>query len=68
MGKKKKKNKNNAWQPMSDANQHIRERNERIERHNQYIIRKIAEQRAKMELARQAETNNTAGSSISAEK
>ena len=49
MGKKKSK----AKKMMSDANQHLKERAERIQRENNYLIKKMAELRAKQELAHQ---------------
>ena len=55
-----KTKKKNAVVPRTDANQNIRERNERIQRQNNYIINKIAEFRAKHEMA----TNSTAGQMI----
>ena len=52
-----KTKKKNAVVPRTDANQNVRERNERIQRQNNYIINKIAEYRAKQKMA----TNSTAG-------
>ena len=52
-----KTKKKNAVVPRTDANQNVRERNERIQRQNNYIINKIAEYRAKQEMS----TNSTAG-------
>ena len=48
--------KKNAIVPRTDANQGIRERNARIEKHNQYIINKMAEYKAQQEMMKQQST------------
>ena len=58
---KKKKNK-----PIfcSDANEHIVNHNKMIKRKNDYLIRKIAEYRAKQMMAQQNPTNDTASETV----
>ena len=51
-----KTKKKNAIVPRTDANQGIRERNARIKKQNDYIIKKIAEYKAKQELMKQQST------------
>ena len=59
-----KTKKKNAIVPRTDANQGVRERNARIEKQNQYIIRKIAEYKAQQEAMRQQAAQNTAGETL----
>ena len=61
MSKRKhvKKNKPVIW---SDANQGVKERAERIKKQNQYIIKKLAEYRAKQELETQRRQAELQGS------
>lgn len=49
---KKKHVKKNRPQPWADANQGKKERSARIKKQNEYIIKKLAELRAKQELER----------------
>ena len=49
--------------PRSDANQGVREHIERVRKQNDYIIRKIAEYRAKQEMMAQAQ-QSTASQTI----
>lgn len=49
---KRKHVKKNRPQPWADANQGKKERSARIKKQNDYIIRKLAELRAKQELER----------------
>ena len=51
-----KTKKKNAIVPRTDANQGIRERNALIEKHNQYIINKMAEYKAQQEMMKQQST------------
>ena len=51
-----KTQKKNAIVPRTDANQGIRERNARIKKQNDYIIKKIAEYKAQQEMMRQQST------------
>ena len=51
-----KTKKKNAIVPRTDANQGIRERNARIKKQNDYIIKKIAEYKARQELMKQQST------------
>ena len=51
-----KTKKKNAIVPRTDANQGIRERNARIKKRNDYIIKKIAEYKAQQELMKQQST------------
>ena len=51
-----KTKKKNAIVPRTDANQGIRERNARIKKQNDYIIKKIAEYNAQQELMKQQST------------
>ena len=51
-----KTKKKNAIVPRTDANQGIRERNARIKKQNDYIIKKIAEYKAQQEMMRQQST------------
>lgn len=51
-----KTKKKNAIVPRTDANQGIRERNARIKKQNDYIIKKIAEYKAQQELMKQQST------------
>lgn len=44
---KKKHNKKNKPVPCSDANQHVKEHNANVRKQNNYLIKKIAEYRAK---------------------
>lgn len=55
-----KTKKKNAVVPRTDANQNIRERNERIQRQKNYIINKIAQYQARQMMAE----NSTAGKMI----
>ena len=61
MSKRKhvKKNKPVIW---SDANQGVKERAARIKKQNQYIIKKLAEYRAKQELENQKRQAELQGS------
>ena len=59
-----KTKKKNAIVPRTDANQGVRERNARIEKQNQYILRKIAEYKAQQEAMRQQAAQNTAGETL----
>jgi hypothetical protein len=59
-----KTKKKNAIVPRTDANQGVRERNVRIEKQNQYILRKIAEYKAQQEAMRQQAAQNTAGETL----
>ena len=54
----------NAIVPRTDCNQGVRERNARIEKQNQYILRKIAEYKAQQEAMRQQAAQNTAGETL----
>lgn len=51
-----KTKKKNAIVPRTDANQGIREHNALIEKHNQYIINKMAEYKAQQEMMKQQST------------
>ena len=51
-----KTKKKNAIVPRTDANQGIRERNARIKKQNDYIIKKIAEYKAQQEMMKQQST------------
>ena len=51
-----KTKKKNAVVPRTDANQGIRERNARIKKQNDYIIKKIAEYKAQQEMMNQQST------------
>ena len=51
-----KTKKKNAIVPRTDANQGIRERNARIKKQNDYIIKNIAEYKAQQELMKQQST------------
>ena len=44
---KKKHNKKNKPVPCSDANQHVKEHNANVRKQNDYLIKKLAEYRAK---------------------
>jgi hypothetical protein len=59
-----KTKKKNAIVPRTDTNQGVRERNVRIEKQNQYILRKIAEYKAQQEAMRQQAAQNTAGETL----
>lgn len=53
--------------PRTDANQGVREHIERVRKQNDYIVRKLAEYRAKQEMEmqrRQAELGDTSTSTI----
>lgn len=60
-GRKKtnKSKKKNIIVPMTDANQHIREHNTEKIRQNKALIKKIAEYKAKQEMAQQNAIDNT---------
>jgi hypothetical protein len=45
--------------PRTDANQGVREHEERVRKQNEYIIRKIAEYKARQEAARAAQERGT---------
>ena len=51
-----KTKKKNAIVPRTDANQGIHEHNALIEKHNQYIINKMAEYKAQQEMMKQQST------------
>lgn len=52
---KKKHNKKNKPVPCSDTNQHVKEHTANIKKQNDYLIKKLAEYRAK-QMARRAST------------
>ena len=60
-GRKKtnKLKKKNIIVPMTDANQHIREHNAEKIRQNKALIKKIAEYKAKQQMAQQNAIDNT---------
>ena len=49
--------------PRTDANQGVREHIERVRKQNDYIVRKLAEYRAKQELAMQEQQKALQGTS-----
>jgi hypothetical protein len=61
---KRKHVKKNKLVPCTDTNQHRREHNEMIKKKNDYIIRKMAEIKAKQMMERQAATNDTSSQTI----
>ena len=58
-----KTKKKNAIVPRTDANQGIRERNARIKKQNDYIIKKIAEYKAQQEMEMMKQ-QSTAGQAV----
>lgn len=54
-----KSKKKNIMIPMADANQHVREHNAEKIRQNKALIKKIAEYKAKQQMAQQNAVDNT---------
>ena len=57
--KTNKSKKKNIMIPMTDANQHVREHNAEKIRQNKALIKKIAEYKAKQQMAQQNAVDNT---------
>lgn len=61
---KRKHVKKNKVVPCTSANQHMVEHNQMIKKKNDYIIKKMAELRAKQMMAQQQASNDTSSETI----